>query len=172
MEMLDFSGLAYFASIFGFVFVWVLMFAILIKTKILGDNAFINSIIALIFALVFISFSPGVVYVQTIIPWFAILIISIFFMMLIIGFSQKEVDKFMKPWMSWVFILVLLIIFLFSAVKVFNPFLAPYLPGSPDKGGDPNLIKLKNFIYSESFLGAALLLFIALIIFRILTKGK
>jgi len=32
-----------------------------------------------IFGIIFVSFAPGVVYVSTIVPWFAVLIISLFF---------------------------------------------------------------------------------------------
>jgi hypothetical protein len=173
MATLDFAWLMYFTSVFGFVFVWVFLFALFTKTKLLGENNFINSIIALVFALVFISFTPGVSYlIQTVMPWFVILIVSLFFLMMIVAFSQKEMDKFMKPWLAWVFIGLMVLIFLFSAIKIFNPQLAPYLPGASDAGGDPTLIALKNIVYSQEFLGAVLIVIIVVVLWRMLVKGK
>ncbi len=169
MEVLDFSWLSYFLAIFGFLLVYVVVYAILTKTKILGENAFINSITAFILAIVFITFSPGVQYLGAITPWFAILVVSLFFFLVIVGFSQKEIDKFMKPWIAWVFIAILLIIFVIAAIKVFNPVLAPYLPGGSGDA-DPTLLKVAKFAYSDRFLGGALLLIIALIVSWIVTK--
>src|SRR3989344_8902355 len=117
MATLDFSWLSYFMAIFGFLLVYIVVYAILTKTKILGENAFINSITAFILAIVFISFSPGVSYIGIITPWFVILVVSLFFFLVIVGFSQKEIDKFMKPGITWVFIVILLIIFLIAAIK-------------------------------------------------------
>ena len=170
MATLDFSWLSYFMAIFGFLLVYIVVYAILTKTKILGENAFINSITAFILAIVFISFSPGVSYIGIITPWFVILVVSLFFFLVIVGFSQKEIDKFMKPWISWIFIVILLIIFLVAAIKVFNPILGPYLPGDSGDDANPTLLKVARFAYSDRFLGAVLLLIIALIVSWIVTK--
>ena len=109
-------------------------------------------------------------YLGAITPWFAILIVSLFFFLVIVGFSQKDIDKFMKPWIAWVFIVLLLIIFLVAAIKVFNPVLGPYLPGASGDGADPTLLKVAKFAYSDRFLGGALLLIIALIASWVITK--
>lgn len=173
MATLDFAWLLYFSSVFGFVFIWVFLFALFVKTKILGENNFISSIIALIFALIFISFTPGVKYlIATVMPWFVILIVALFFLMMVVAFSQKEMDKFMKPWLAWVFIGLMVVIFLFSAVKIFNPELAPYLPGGSESGADPTLIAVKNLVYSQEFLGAVLIAVIVVVLWRLLVKGK
>jgi hypothetical protein len=173
MAMLDFTWLAYYMAIFGFLFVTILVFALLAKTKLLGDSAWINLFVSFIFAIIFITFSPGVNYVQAIVPWFVILIVCLFLFMLMVGFSQKEVDKFMKPWISWVFVILLIIIFLIAAIKVFNPILAPYLPGSSGAGADSTLLIVTNFLFSERFLGALLLLIVAAVASWVLTKkGK
>jgi len=154
---LDLSWLSYYMSIFGFILVFVVMYAILIKTKILGENSFINAFVSFIFAIIFISFSPGVDYIGTVVPWFAILLICLFLVMVIVGLSQKKMEDFMKPWIAWVFIILLIVIFLASAFVVFNPFFEahPFV---------------KDFVVGERFLGAALLLVIAAITSWILTK--
>lgn len=78
----------------------------------------------------------------------------------------------MAPWLAWVFIAFLVIIIIISAIVVFNPVLNPYLPGQPDSGGNNFLISVKNFVYSEKFLGAVLLLVLAAITSWVLLKKK
>lgn len=146
MAITDVSWLAYYMPLFGFLFVFTVMYALLAKTKILGEAMGTNLIVSFIFAIIFISFAPGVRYVQTVLPWFVVLIISLFFFLLIVGFSQKEMDKFMKPWIAWVFIGLLAVIFLWSAIVVFNPFLQPYID---------------RFTYDDRISGAVLLLIVA-----------
>ena len=168
MAMLEFSWLAYYMSVFGFFFVFVVMYAILAKTKVLTDNAGTNIMVSLIIAIIFITFSPGVEFVGTIVPWFVILMIALFFILIIVGFSQKKIDDFMKPGLGWVFIGLLVLIFLFSAIKVFNPIFVQFLPGTAVDGA--NLQTAKSFFYSERFLGGALLLIIAAVAAWVLTR--
>lgn len=158
---LDVSGLAYFMNIFGFLLVFLVVYAILFKTKILGESPFVNSFTSFIFAIIFVVFAPGVEYVQTIIPWVAILIICLFCVLLIAGLAQKDLDKFMKPGLAWAFIVPLIIVFLVSAIIVFNPLLTPYLPGSSGSGGNSSLLFFKDWVYSDKVLGAILLLIVA-----------
>lgn len=169
---LNYEWIGYFMPIFSFLFVFVVVYAILVKSKILGESAFINSFVSFIFAIIFVSFSPSISidYVQTIIPWVAILIICLFFVLVMVGFSQKDMDGFMKPGLAWVFIILLAIVFLVSAIVVFNPVLRPYLPGQPDTGGESFLLSVKYFIYSEKILGALLLVIVAAVTSWILTK--
>ncbi len=153
---IDLSWLSYYIPIFGFLFVFTLIFAVLAKTKILGESPFVNLFISFIFGIIFVTFVPGVVYVQTIIPWFVILMMSLFFLLMIVGFSQKEIDKFMKPWIAWVFIGLLVVIFVWSAIVVFNPFLQGYID---------------EYLYSERFSGAFLLLIAAGLASWVLTRS-
>jgi len=165
----DFTWLSQGMPLFGFFLVFFIMYAILAKTKILGEG-FINIFVSAIFAIVFITFSPGIEYVQVVLPWFSILIIALFLLLVIVGFSQKDMSKFMAPWLAWVFIIFLAVIIISAGIVVFNPSLSPYLPGQSDTGGNAFLISVKNFVYGEKFLGAALLLILAAITSWILLK--
>ncbi len=148
------------------------MFAVLLKTKILGDNAFTNSFISFIFAIIFITFSPGVDFVTTLVPWFVILFVTLFLILIIVGFSQGKMEDIMKPWVTWVFIALLIIAFLVSAIVVFNPVLEQYLPGSEEVGDDVGF-QIRDFIFGEQFLGGLLLLVIAIAAsYLIAKKGK
>jgi len=116
---IDISGLSYFMPIFGFLFVFVIIYALLLKTKLLGDSKFINVIISFIVAIIFAVFSSTQSYIQLITPWFAVLMIALFFILVIIGLSQQKIGDIMKPGFVWVFIVVLILVFLIAAIKVF-----------------------------------------------------
>lgn len=118
---IDISGLEFFMPIFGFLFVFVIVYALLAKTKLLGDNKFINLLISFIVAIIFSIVSPVQKYVQTVTPWFVVLVIALFFILIIIGLSQQKLGEIMKPWFVWVFIVALILVFLISATKVFSP---------------------------------------------------
>lgn len=118
---IDISGLEFFMPIFGFVFVFVIVLALLQKTKILGGSKWIDSIISFIVAFIFSIVSPAQEYVEAVTPAFVILVIILFFILIIIGLSQNKLADIMKPWFVWVFIAVLILVFLVSATKVFAP---------------------------------------------------
>jgi hypothetical protein len=152
---IDVSWLAYYMPIFGFLFVFTVIYAVLAKTEILGGSPFTNVLVSFIFGIIFISFAPGVNYIQTIIPWFVILILSLFFLMMIVGLAQKDMDKFMKPSLAWAFLGLLVVIFLWSAIVVFNPYLKP---------------AIDRFLYSERLSGAVLLAIVAAAAAWVLTR--
>jgi len=116
---LDISGLSYFMPIFGFLFVFVIVYALLLKTKLLGENMFVNLIISFIVAIIFSVTASAQTYVQQVAPWFAVLMIALFFVLIIIGLSQQKISDIMKPGFVWVFIVLLILVFLISAIKVF-----------------------------------------------------
>jgi len=159
----DVTFYTWFMPIFGFLFVFIIIYALLAKSKILGENWGINIFISFVIAIIFATVSSVRQYVQTVTPWFAVLVIAVFFILLIVSFTQKEWDKFMKPW-TWVAVIILIIIFLLSAIKVFGSAVTQYLPGYP-----PNS-KLKTFLFSDQFLGAFLLLVIAAVVSWVLVK--
>jgi hypothetical protein len=168
---LDVSWLNFYMPIFGFLFVFVVILAVLMKTKILGENQFVNLIISFVFAIIFITFSPGLNFVSMVVPWFVILVIALFFVLMLIGFSQKDMDKMMKPWLAWVFIGALMVVFLVSAMIVFGSSFQGWLPGQADNvDANPFFISVKHFIYGEKFLGALLLFVVAVAASWVITK--
>ena len=152
---IDISGLEFFVPVLGFLFVFVIVYALLAKTKILGDNKFINLIISFIIAIIFATVSSVQEYVKTVTPWFVVLVIALFFILIIIGLSQHKLGDIMKPGFVWVFIILLILVFLIAATKVFSP----------------AWWDVKDFIINEGRLvGGILLLIIAGIIAWVITK--
>ena len=166
--VVDLSGFSYFIPIFGFLLVTIVVYALLMKLKILGEDHVVALFVAFIIAIIFVSMTSVRQVVENVIPWFALLIIALFFIFVIIGFSQGKFDK-APTWLMWTFVLILVGVFLVSLMKVFSNVIFPYLPGNPGPQ-DPFLFKLKEFFYSSRFWGAILLLVIAGITAKVLVR--
>ena len=78
----DLTAITYFAPIAAFLIVFVVSFAVLTKTKIFEGSPWINLFISLFISVIFISAGGAITYVKTIVPWFAVLLISLFFLLI------------------------------------------------------------------------------------------
>lgn len=160
----DITFYTWFMPIFGFLFVFVIIYALLAKIKLLGDSKPVNIFIAFVIAIIFATVSSVRQYVETVTPWFAVLIIALFFILMLVGFTHS-LDKLKTP-LAWIFTILLIIVFLIAAIKVFGSAVTQYLPGYPPDS------KAKSFFLSDQFLGAFLLLVVAAVVTWVLTKGK
>ena len=162
----DISLISFFTPIIIFVLAFVIMYAILKKTPLLGKSNAINIIVSVIVALIFASVSGARDYIATIAPWFVILVVALFFILFLVSFSQ---GKFVEmKWLAVVFIILLVIVFLIAAIKVFN--LTPYIPGASESGGDDTVLDIKHWILKDNVLGAGLLIIIAAIVIWVVLK--
>jgi hypothetical protein len=169
---IDVSGLNFFMPIFSFLFVFIVVYALLEKTKILAGTKFIHFLISFIVAIVFISFSSIEFYVRQIIPWAVVLIVILLFVLLIAGFSTKSLDKIMTPAFAWVFIGILILVFLIAAIKVFNPVLHSSSGIVEGHGGETIWLQIRDFFGSSTVGGSILLIVVAVIISWIIAKAK
>ncbi len=167
---IDLSGVSFFLPLFSFLLVFVIIYAVLFATKILGDSKGLNLFVSFIIAVVFISVGSLNTYIQNVIPWVAVLFVVVFLFIILLSFQGSKDLILGNKVFGGILIAIMIIIFIIAAIKVFNPILKPYLPGSPDSGGDTILLKVKNFVYSSKFLGAVALLLIAFIVAKILMK--
>lgn len=84
--------------IFPFLLVFVLVFAILDKTKILGEGKRqINAIVSLVIALIFVSFTNAVGIVVKLMPFLAVVLVIILVFYLMMGFVWNEKEGFNVP---------------------------------------------------------------------------
>ncbi len=163
---LDISGLNFFMPIFSFLLVFVVVYALLAKFKIIGESKWVLVFVSLIVAIIFMSFSSLKLYVETIIPWFVVLLVIVFLVLLMGFFTSK--DWIPKSWFAWVVIIILIIIFLISAIRVFNPVFHPDL-GITSGQGTSMLEQIKE--YAEGgIIGSVLLVIIAAIVAWVLTR--
>lgn len=84
--------------ILPFLLVFVLVFAILDKTKILGEGKRqINAIISLVVALIFVSFAWATGIVVKLMPFLAVVLVIILVFYLLMGFIWNEKEGFNPP---------------------------------------------------------------------------
>jgi hypothetical protein len=99
-----------------FLLAFVVVFAILQKAKILGDEVSkINSLVALAFAFIFVGFSAATDVVSKMIPWVAVALSVILMFLLLWGFVGGELSgmssklKYTLMTLSGVFMVILLL---------------------------------------------------------------
>ena len=125
MATADISGLLYFMPIFTFLFVFIVVYAILSKVKEdIGTNEFVNALASFLIATMFVTVSSMRMYMESVVPWVVILLLALFFVLVVVGFSQNKIDNLLGKNFAIGFVIVLLLIFFFSGVKVFSSVLS------------------------------------------------
>ena len=106
----EISSITYFAPIAAFLIVFVIAYAILSKIEILGDNKWVNLFISLFIATLFVSMAGAREYIQTVVPWFAVLLVSLVFILVLTGVVGKDAE-FMKKGIGIAFVIALGLVF-------------------------------------------------------------
>ncbi|MDO8740079.1 MAG: hypothetical protein Q7J54_00720 [Candidatus Woesearchaeota archaeon] len=70
-----FNLLANFSSIFSFIFILIIVYAVAEYTKFFGDNKGIHAILALCIAVITLMLSGVIAVINLIVPWFALMFI-------------------------------------------------------------------------------------------------
>jgi hypothetical protein len=129
---LDIGLAQHFSVVFTVLLVFVLIFAVLEKTKMFGEKKGIHSLIALCIALMML-FVPGIIQVVAIMaPWFVLIfLLIIFFYMLLLAFGvswDKIMGYTMKEWDTphWFLLIIGLVIFIGALGAVYGGAMLPY----------------------------------------------
>ncbi|MGV8142447.1 MAG: hypothetical protein ACP5NS_02310 [Candidatus Pacearchaeota archaeon] len=157
----DVSAFVYFLPIFAFLVVFSIIFAVLNKYKIIGESKFFQLFFSFVIATIFVTASSARQVVIDVIPWFAVLVVAMLLLLFLVQFVGKA--DIVGKGVGWVFVILLIIIFLISGVKVFSSTIAPYLPGSSSStnNADPNLLNFFDWLYSPQVSGFFLIILAA-----------
>ena len=161
---LDVTGLEHFSSIFVFLFVWLVVFAIFSWVKILGDNKFIHALVGLLLA-IFVLISPiATSIIADIAPFIAVVFLFIVLISVASHMLGAGADAFGA--MKGVFIVFIVIIIVVAAgVKIREQINVPSETQS-------DLSKTVNLIFHPTFLGTILIFAIAIFTIALLaTRG-
>ena len=172
MAVVDVSFVTYFGPILAFLIVFVLVYAVLNKTKVIGENAWVQSILSFIVAGVFISVAGASDIILTATPWIAVLIVSLVFVILMLAFVNVKIEGGVSKGIGGIAVLLALVIFIVSAFFLFSHTITQYLPGSTSSGGNPDILSFLDWLYSARVAGAVLLLIVGGIVSWILVKVK
>jgi hypothetical protein len=159
----DLSGLNYLLPIWSFLLVFIISFAVLVSTKIIGENKFWLVFVSFVLATLFITAAQAREYVETAVPWAIVMVLVAFFILLITGFIGEPV-KAITGGVGIGLVVVLLLIFLFAALNMFSDQLWNYAPGG--SSSNPFL----EWLYSSSVAGMILLLLVCALVGWVLTK--
>ena len=122
MPVADISSIGYFLPIFSFLLVFIVVYAILMKTGVLGDNKGVSLFISLILASFFIVNARMVEFVEFSSSWFVVFLICILFILMLLAFMGKDSLKLVaeNKGVAWGLVGVLVIAFIASGARIFN----------------------------------------------------
>ncbi|MDP1696101.1 MAG: hypothetical protein Q8L29_04260 [archaeon] len=155
MATIDVSGFGTLLPLFGFLLIFIVVYATLNKTKIIGESKFVQLLAAFIVSIMFILAVQPREYILSIIPLFAMLIIVMFLILAFTGFIGG-----LESWGKGIgkgMVVVMLIIFLVIAYFVFASTISPFIS---EIGKYPKVI------------GAIVLLVISALVSWVLVKSK
>ncbi len=158
-------ALGYIMPILAYLFIFTLVYALLAKTKILGSNNFIHFVLSLVIAISFVLTPMSSQFTVLTIPWVAIFILMVFFILLIITFMRGNIDDIVNSNVIAVIVaIVILLIFIVSAMNVFGPLVSQgsYLSSEGQSAF--------SFFANPQFVGLVVLLILAAIISWQMTK--
>ena len=161
--ILDVGILDHFVPVFVFVFVFVVFYAVLLKTKILGDNKGLISLASFAVALLFIITQAATEFVQLVTPWFAVLIIVIMCFLLIFMFLGIKpgaiAEAISNEGTVWVIIIILIILLGLALTKVVGPGIAAITQGEDTEEGFMG--KIGTILFHPKILGVLFILIMA-----------
>lgn len=117
--MVVLSTLSYFLPIISFLFVFVLIYALLVKTKILGDNNSVALMLSFFLSAFFIFNASLVEFVQVSSAWVVAFFVCLFLIITLLSFTGKWGDLMNKN-MGYAVLGILIVIFVVSSSYVFN----------------------------------------------------
>lgn len=109
--------------VISFLFIFILIYALLVKTKILGgDNEWVPLFLSLIIASFFIVNVDLVEFTQTNVSWFVVFIVCLFMILLMLSFVGDKALKFFteEKGFAGVLVAVVVIMFIVSSSYTFN----------------------------------------------------
>ncbi|MGC9309437.1 MAG: hypothetical protein ACP5D2_01955 [Candidatus Nanoarchaeia archaeon] len=110
----------YFLPIFSFLLVFIVIYALLVKTEVLGGNKGIMIFISLILASFFIVHASLVDFVVFGSAWFMVIVLIIFMAFLLLAFTTGKLDWFQKSWFAWILLGLIIGFFIIISAFTFN----------------------------------------------------
>ena len=150
---LDVTILENFSVIFVFLFVFLVIYAILLYTNALGQNQFINIMIGLVVAF-FVILSPlATLVIKQIAPVFAVLLV--FVAIFSIASSMFGMSLETLPALKWIVVVVVVVAFIVGTLSIVRENI-----DVPERGED--FSKVSTVIFHPNFLGIVLMFLISI----------
>ena len=175
--------LNYFAIIFPALLIFFLVFAVLQKTKILGDGkTAVNAIIAIALAFILILSKDLVKIINFMTPWFVIVFIFLILLLVIfkiMGASDSTIADLLanNKGIQWVLVLIGVVILIASIAHVYGEKLLPVTEDGElglEEGEQPSKFSSNVFkvLFNPLMLGMMFILVLAIAAIGLLTRER
>jgi hypothetical protein len=154
------SGVSTFLPVFAFLLIFAVVYGLLSKSKALGDNKFVHLLTSFSVAVIFLASSSAVQYTKSTTGFFAAFIISLLFIVLIVGLIHGKVEEVLGKGFAWFVIITLILIFVFSAIFVFKDLI------------NTLLAKPKSLFLDPTIFGIVILVGLTVFASWLMTKDK
>lgn len=113
------TALVFLKPILAFLVVFLILAALLVKSKLFGENLFVPIVVSFALATIFVASGSIKDLVVNVIPWFAVLLIALFMIIFLVGMLGKGGDGIIGKGLGWAFVVLMLLVFVFVGIKVF-----------------------------------------------------
>lgn len=159
---LDVTGLEHFSSIFVFLFVWLVVYAILLWTKILGDNKFVHALIGLLLA-IFVLISPlATNIVANVAPFLAVIFLFIILISVASTMLGANIESF-PALKGLVLVFIVIVVVVAAGVKIREQV-------DVKSETQKDLSSTMNLVFHPTFLGTVLVFAIAIFTIALLAS--
>ena len=151
---LDVTALQSFSVVFVFLFVWLFVYAILLYTKVLGQNQIINILVGLLASFFVIISDIATKVVKQIAPVFAVVLVLVAIVTIasrMVGGTSTALEV---PAMKYIVLVILVVALVVGVLAVVRENITV-----PERGED--FAKTSTIIFHPNFLGMILIFLIA-----------
>lgn len=139
--ILDTGFLNFLLPVFAFLLVYSILFGILQKSKFLTDSTSINTWVAFAISIFFLLAPGAIGFVSVIAPWFVVLVIAAFSLLLIFFFMGVKVETIERvareeASVRWTIIIISIIILIVGLTSVFGPIFGTPADQAGGMGGE------------------------------------
>lgn len=170
---LDVGILNHFVPIFVFILIFVVFYAILLKTNILGENKGLMALASFVVAFLFIVTRTATEFIQLVTPWFVVLLIVAMCFLLIFMFLGVKpsaiASAVSQEGTVWIIIIILLVLLGVALTKVIGPSIAAITQGDGTQEGFMGSVGA--IIFHPKILGVLFVLIIAAYAVKAVSKA-
>ncbi|MFH0752812.1 MAG: hypothetical protein V1914_04435 [archaeon] len=173
--ILDIGILEYFTPVFVWLFIFALLYAILDKTGVLGENKGLKALVAFALSMLFVLTQDLMRIVSIMTPWFVILIIAVLFIMiffLFVGVKGESIAKqFSERITVWIILVLILTIFIYAMTQVYGADIHNIYGedgGEPEEGLNQ---AIGQILFHPKMLGIIFILLVAAQAVRLIAQG-
>lgn len=165
----------YFAIIFPALLVFAVVFALLEKTKILGENKGINAIIAIVLAFIVMLSANIAEVINFMAPWFIVLLIFILLLLMIykmMGATDQNLTNVITEYkgIQWTIAILGIIIAIAAISNVYGPELVPLTAEDNETTEEGFGTEVGKIFFHPKVLGLLLVFLIAVFTVLLLTR--